>query len=64
MPTIKCPIAASTFETDELNAVSVATLLTTHAMVHSAGPVAPAAPAVKIERLKRPSVSYAGTSED
>ena len=64
MPTVKCPIPACTFETDELDAVIVAALLTTHAMVHNAAPAAPAAPAAKVERVKRPSVSSAGTSED
>ena len=64
MPTAKCPIPACTFENDELDAVIVAALLTTHAMVHNAAPAAPAAPAVKVERVKRPSVSSADTSED
>ena len=64
MPTVKCPITACTFDTDELDAVIVAVLLTTHAVVHNAAPAALMAPAVKVERMKRPSVSSAGTSED
>ena len=51
------PIPACAFETDELDAVIVAALLTTHALVHNGAPAAPATPVVKVKRAKKHSVS-------
>ena len=59
MPVIKCPIPDCDFETDDVDAVIVAALLTTHATTHSTNHVS-----TKVEKVKRPTVSLAGTSED
>jgi hypothetical protein len=63
MPVVKCPIPDCEYKTADVEAVVVAALLTTHATVHIA-----AAPsgvvAAKVDRVKRPTVSLAGSSED
>jgi hypothetical protein len=59
MPKVKCPIPGCDFETDNLDAVIVAALITTHTKVHDA-PMTPA----KAEKVKRPSVTSGGTSEE
>ena len=56
---VKCPIPACEFETDDLDAAIVAALISTHAKVHDTS-VTPA----KAEKVKRPTVSSAGTSEE
>lgn len=61
MPSIQCPIPGCEYETDDLDGVLVAALLTTHAMVHAA---APASGSAKTEKVKRPTISSAGSSED
>ena len=62
MPKVKCPIPACVFETDDLDAAIVAALLTTHALVHNAA--SSTASCNKVEKVKRPTISSAGTSED
>ena len=62
MPVVQCLVPDCEYETDDLDAVVVAALLTTHATVHSA--VAGGNVAAKVEKVKRPTVSSAGTSED
>ena len=59
MPKVKCPIPDCAFETEDLDAAIVAALLTTHALVHNT-----AASCNKVEKVKRPSISSAGTSEE
>ena len=59
MVRVKCPIPACEFETDDLDAAIVAALISTHAKVHDTS-VTPA----KAEKVKRPTVSSAGTSEE
>ncbi|CAC5355201.1 unnamed protein product [Mytilus coruscus] len=62
MPAVKCPVPDCQYETDNLDAVVVVALLTTHVLVHSA-PVG-AIVSAKIEKVKRPTVASAGSSED
>lgn len=60
MPVIKCPVPNCEYETEDLDAVVVAALLTAHTTIHSAGGNISA----KVEKVKRPTVSAAGSSED
>ena len=58
MPEVHCPIEGCDYATPDLDAAIVAQLLATHTITHTAGPVA------KVDKVKRPSLSAAGTSED
>ena len=62
MPVVKCPIEGCGYETPDVNAVIAAALITTQAISHQA----PSRPmqAAKVEKVKRPSISSAGTTED
>jgi len=60
MPIVQCPIEGCSYTTADLDSAIVAALLTTHALSHSSTPVA----AVPPEKVKRPSISAAGSSED
>lgn len=60
MPKIKCPIPECEYETADLDAAIVASILTVHNTVHSSNNV----PAAKTEKVKRPSISAAGSSEE
>lgn len=61
MPVVQCPVPDCEYETDDFDTVLVAALLNKHAIVHSA--VAGIVTA-KVEKVKRPTVSSAGSSED
>ena len=59
MPKVKCPIPACTFETDDLDPTMVAAFtITTHAKVHENTMIS-----AKVEKVKPPTESSAGTSE-
>ena len=69
----KCPFPECTFETEEVTDVLAAVLLSVHsAGTHTAPGVAAAAPSAapntapntKLERVRRPTISAAGSSED
>ena len=60
MPAVACPIPNCEYMTEDLDAVIVAALLTAHSTTHTQGP----ATAAKVDRVKRPTISAAGTSED
>lgn len=60
MPKIKCPILDCEYETADLDAAIVASLLTVHNTIHSSNNV----PAVKTEKVQRPSISASGSSEE
>ena len=61
MPAVACPVEGCDFITDDLDAAIVAALITAHSSaVHIPGH----ATAAKVEKVKRPSISAAGTSED
>ncbi|XP_064090315.1 interferon-induced very large GTPase 1-like isoform X2 [Macrobrachium nipponense] len=58
MPTVKCPVPGCDYVTDDLDAVIVAALLTTHRTVHI-----PRTTSVVTE-VRRPTLPATGTSED
>ena len=58
MPVVHCPILGCDYVTDDVDAAIVAALITVHSMAHAPGPSA------KIERVRRPTITLAGTSED
>lgn len=60
MPIVNCPYPGCDFQTEDLDAVIVAALLTTHSMIHTPT----AAASAKVERVKRPSIRSASTNED
>ena len=62
MPAVRCPIEGCEYETPNVEAVIAAALITTHATSHQA-PNEPARTA-RAEKVKRPSISSAGTTED
>ena len=64
MPAIRCPIDGCEYETPDVEAVVTAALITTHATVHQAPTSEPAAQAARIEKVKRPTITSAGTTED
>ena len=59
MTVVSCPLCD--YETDDVSDTIAAVLLSTHASSHQPGATAPSA---KVERVKRPVISSAGTSED
>ncbi|CAG2218786.1 unnamed protein product [Mytilus edulis] len=60
MPAVQCPIPGCDYVTDDLDAAIVAVLITVHSTTHAPGPVT----AAKVEKVKRPVISTAGTSEE
>ena len=60
MPMVQCPIPECCYTTPDLDASIVAALLTTHSTIHASGSAA----AAKVEKVKRPTIAAAGTSED
>ena len=59
MPTVECPILGCEYETGDFDAAIVAALINTHAKVHDTHQTI-----AKVEKVKRPTVSSAGTSEE
>ena len=62
MPAIQCPIEGCEYKTPNVEPVIAAALITAHATSHRtpSGPTQTA----RAEKVKRPSVSSAGTTED
>lgn len=60
MPAVQCPIEGCDYVTADLDAAIVAALITAHCTTHAPGPVT----AAKVEKVKRPVISSAGTSEE
>ena len=58
MPVVACPIQGCTYATPDLDNVVIAALITAHATSHSMAGTA------KAEKVKRPSISSAGTAEE
>lgn len=58
MPIVKCPVPGCDYVTDDLDAVIVAALLTTHGTVHAARTIPLAT------EVRRPFISATGASED
>ena len=63
MPVIACPIPNCTYATDDIDAIIAVALFNTHAIIHPPTPSTNAA-AAKVERVKRPTVTSAGRSEE
>jgi len=59
MPVAACPILGCTYTTDDVDAVIVAALLNAHTVTNIAAPAAP-----RVEKVTRPTLSSAGTSEE
>ena len=62
MPIIQCPIEGCEYETPDVEPVIAAALITTHATSHRTPSRSTQTP--RVERVKRPNVSSAGTTED
>ena len=60
MPAVKCPFLGCEYTTDDLDPAIVAELITAHSITHAPGPIT----AAKVERVKRPVISAAGSSEE
>ena len=62
---MKCPIVACEFETAEVeDGAIIAAILNLHASSHAASTHAATAQAARAEKLKRPTISSAGSSEE
>ena len=59
---MSCPIAGCLYETPDTEPVVAAALITAHATTHSTAGVSAATP--RVEKVRRPNISSAGTSED
>ena len=62
MPVVRCPIEGCEYETPDVEPVVAAALITTHATSHQASSQPPQV--ARVEKVKRPNVSSAGTTED
>ena len=60
---IACPIPNCNYVTDDVDAIIAVALLNTHAIIH-AQTLSTNAAAAKVERLKRPTVTSAGSREE
>ncbi len=60
MPAVGCPIPGCDYVTDDLDAAIVAALITAHSATHAREVTTTA----KVEKVKRPTLSGAGTSEE
>lgn len=60
MPAVRCPFPNCNYTTDDLDAVIVAALLNAHTLTHTANSHPPA----PVEKVKRPSISAGGSSEE
>ena len=63
MPSVKCPFPQCDYVTDDVSDALVTTLLNLHALSHGQ-PTQSAASGAKVERVRRPTVTAAGTSEE
>ena len=62
MPIIQCPIEGCGYETPDVEPVIAAALITTHATSHRTP--SGSTQTARVEKVKRPNVSSAGTTED
>ena len=62
MPVVRCPIEGCEYETPDVDPVVAAALITTHATSHQTPSQPPQA--ARVKKVKRPSISSAGTTED
>ena len=64
MPIISCPVAGCTYKTDDVDAAIIVELLKLHSASHVQQTPATTAPNSSLEKIKRPTVSAGGTSEE
>jgi hypothetical protein len=65
MPSVKCPITGCGYATEDCDVAIVVQLLRLHEAIHAQPQTARATlPAAKVEKVKRPSISPSGTSEE
>ena len=65
MPKVKCPFPNCDYTTDDVSDAVVTTLLTLHANCHNVpSSVAHSSTVMKVEKVKRPTVTASGTSEE
>ena len=64
MPIIQCPVANCSYVTEDVDAVVAASLLNLHATDHATRATPSTAITPQVEKVKRPTISPAGTSED
>ena len=62
MPAVSCPIPSCDYVTEDLDAVIVAALLNAHTLTHTQDRAQQTK--AKVERVKRPTISTGGTSEE
>ena len=60
MHAVRCPIPGCDYITDDLDPAIVAALIAAHSATHNLGH----ATLAKVEKVKRPVISTAGTSEE
>ena len=58
MPAVSCPIEGCEYKTPDLDPAIVAALITAHTTTHTGNQAA------KVEKVKRPAIAAAGTSEE
>ena len=58
MPVVECPIPGCGYATPDFDALIVVALLNTHIAIHTSGQAA------KVEKVKRPTIAAAGSSEE
>ena len=64
MPVIQCPVANCSYVTENVDAVVAASLLNLHATDHATRATPSTATTPQVEKVKRPTIFPAGTSED
>ena len=64
MPVIQCPVANCSYVTEDVDAVVAASLLNLHATDHATRATPSTATTPQVEKVKRPAIFPAGTSED
>ncbi len=64
MPVVQCPIEGCEYETPDVDPVVAAALITAHSTSHQAPVTRASSQPARVEKVKRPSISPAGTTED
>ena len=64
MPSIQCPVAGCTYATEDVDATLAASLLNLHCTDHATRAAPSTTTTPQVEKVRRPTISPAGTSED
>ncbi len=64
MPVVQCPIEGCEYETPDVDPVVAAALITAHSTSHQAPWTRASSQPARVKKVKRPSISPAGTTED